>query len=156
MPLHYTGGIQWVCNGFGMITPAMKPLNPELLDSDDDPMFDNTDLGGVDGTLPEFAFAGEAIHVIEYQMVGDVDHAGDPTASDAAGVLANHAELRAALHRDTWGGPTCVSEVTTADGRELAGPTQVKIGPLGRGTPPVVVFTVTVVVPLGRLLPVVP
>ncbi len=81
----------WTSNGFGMVTPAMKPLNLEIVHTPPPPKGSNVDLFGVSGTLPRQMYDNEAVHVIAFQLLGDVDHTGTPTAGTTkAGIFANY------------------------------------------------------------------
>ena len=134
----------WTSNGFGMVTPAMKPLNLELVHTPPPAKGSNVDLYGIDGTLARQLYDNEAVHVIAFQLLGDVDHTGTPTAGTTkAGIFANYAEVCAELARSTWGGPTCTQLFTRPDGVDLTGPGQVEVGSLGREGGPIARFTVT-------------
>lgn len=146
----------WTSNGFGMVTPAMKPLNLELVHTPPPAKpNENVDLYGTDGRLPRQQWDDEAVHVIAFQLLGDVDHTGTPTVGTTkAGIFANYAEVCDALARSTWGGATCTQLFTRPDGVDLTGPGQVEIGSLGREGGPIARFTVTLT--LTEALTVVP
>lgn len=134
----------WTSNGFGMVTPAMKPLNLELVHTPPPSKGSNVDLFATNGTLARQLYDDEAVHVIAFQLLGDVDHAGDPiSGTTRAGIFANYADVCDALARSTWGGATCAQVFTRPDGVTLSGPGQVEVGPLGREGGPVARFTVT-------------
>lgn len=142
----------WTLNGFNMITPAMKPMNLELLWSFPGPTGESVVMPGVDGVVPVEWFNGEAVHPIVMQLAGDVSHAGSATASNGAGLAANYAAVAFALRRAAWGGITCSTTVTRPDGVVLTGPVQVAVGPLGPETGGrIAKFMVTVTVPAGGL-----
>jgi len=141
----------WVLNGFGMITPAMKPMNLELLQTSAPLDIANVHLSGVDGDLEREAFEIGVTHQIRMQMAGDVTHAGGATASPAAGVAANYRAVAAALHKSTWGGKSCSTTVGCADGVALGGQVQVQVGPLGPDSGVVVQFVIGVTIPKGFL-----
>lgn len=149
-------GANWVVNGFGMFTDAMASTNLELLYTPADLDIDNLDLAGVDGNVPLEVFEVESTHQIRMQMCGDVLHNGTTAASIRVGVAANYAAVCAALHKSTWGGPTCATTVTRPDGVDLAGDVQVRVGPLGEGSGGIVHFNVTVTIPAGALTVVTP
>lgn len=134
----------WTSNAFGMVTPAMKPLNLELAYTPQPAKGSNVDLYAIDGTLARQLYDDQAVHVIAFQLLGDVDHAGDPIAgSTKAGIFANYAAVCAGLARSSWGGATCTQLFTRPDGVELTGPGQVEVGSLGREGGPIARFTVT-------------
>ena len=142
----------WVCNSFNMISPAMKPMNLELLWAGAEPAGENMFIPG-GGTVPVEWFDTQAVHAIVMQLSGEVDHAGTGTSSRGAGLAANHAAVVTALRRSAWGGLTCVSTVTRPDTVVVAGPTQVTVGPLGPETGGrIAKFLVTVTIPAGELV----
>lgn len=154
MPLDWDPDMgDWIVNGFGMITPAMKPLNLELLWSAPELDDDNVSLDGVDGTLERDPFEAQAVHAILMQLVGDVTHAGGSTASLKAGTAANYFEVRDALRKSAWPRSTsCDTTVDCPHGVTVGGPVQVQVGPLGPDGGPVSRFTVTVTIPAGALV----
>lgn len=159
MPLHWSSDMgDWPdLNGRPMVTPAMKPMNLELLWSGAEPDGENVDLYGVDGTLEREWFEIEAVHAVLMQLVGDVDHAGNPTASIGAGMFANYRAVVADLKKSTWGGPSCSTTVTAPDGTQLAGQVQPKVGTLGPADGGgIAMFVVTVTIPTGELVEVTP
>lgn len=145
-------GADWVVNGFGMVTAAMRPKNLELIFTPLDLDIDNLDLFGIDGTVPLDPFGVEATHQIRMQMCGDVLHNGSSAPSISAGVAANYAAVCTALARSTWGGPTCSTTVTRPDGVDLVGAIQPRVGSLGDGEGGIVHFVVTVTIPAGALV----
>ena len=159
MPLHWSSDMgDWPdLNGRPMVTPAMKPMNLELLWTVAEPDGENVELYGVDGALEREWFEIQAVHAIVMQLCGDVDHSGNPTSSNGAGLFANYRELAEDLKKSTWGGPSCSTTVIAPDGTELAGQVQPKVGtpgPADGGGK--VMFVVTLTIPTGELVRVTP
>lgn len=142
----------WVVNEFGMITPAMKPMDLEQLWTPGQFEEDNVSLSGVDGDLERDVFIVGASYAIRMQLVGDVDHEGAPTSGLKAGTAANYRAVSVALAKSAWPrASSCDMTVDCPDGVTMTGHAQVKVGSLGREAGAVSRFVVTVTIPAGEL-----